>query len=367
MATRQRRAKGSGSVYRVKGRGWVAQRDRPSSDGKRSFERRTFAAKAEALRQIADWQREAEALNRHPQAGDTVRAWCQHWLTTKVGVKPATVEVYARHLGYVTAHIGDVRLYDLTSQHIRDTLAALVPSEATPGLAPRSRAYVRSTLRAALHMAVQDGVLDRNPCAAVEVPKVARFEAYALSDAELALLFAVIAGTRLESFWRFLADLGMRVGELCSARWADYDREKMTLRIRATKTDRERYVPLTVTHRALLDAQWRALQDERSDNPKWREHGLLFPSSVGTRHLHQSLQVTFKAALARAGLPDRIRIHDLRHTAATNLIAAGVDITTVQYILGHRTSAVLLDIYSHHHADRDRAAVEKVEEKRKQA
>ena len=83
--------------------------------------------------------------------------------------------------------------------------------------------------------------------------------------------------------------------------------------------------------------------------------------------MHQSLQVTFKAALARAGLPHRIRIHDLRHTAATNLIAAGVDIATVQYILGHRTSAVLLDIYSHHHADRNRAAVEKVEATRRKA
>ena len=368
MATRQRRAKGSGSVYRVNGRGWVAQRDRPSADGKRHLERRTFATRAEALGQSADWQREAEALNRHPQAGDTVRAWCQHWLNTKTdAVTLKSLAIYARNLGYATAHIGDVRLYDLTPQHIRETLAALVPSDTTPGLAPRSRASVRSTLRSALQMAVQDGVLDRTPCAAVEVPKVARFEAYALSDTELALLFAVIAGTRLEAFWRFLADLGMRVGELCAARWADYDREKMTLRIRATKTDRERYVPLTGTHRALLDAQWCALQDKRSDNPKWHEHGLLFPSHLGTRLMHQSLQVTFKAALACAGLPHRIRIHDLRHTAATNLIAAGVDIATVQYILGHRTSAVLLEIYSHHHADRDRAAVEKVEEKRKQA
>ncbi|MEI6180997.1 MAG: hypothetical protein WCP31_09590 [Chloroflexales bacterium] len=57
----------------------------------------------------------------------------------------------------------------------------------------------------------------------------------------------------------------------------------------------------------------------------------------------------------------------LGSTIATNLIAAGVDVTTVQYILGHRTSAVLLEIYSHHHADRDRAAVEKVEEKRRKA
>ena len=368
MATRKRRAKGSGSVYRVKGRGWVAQRDRPSSDGKRSFERRTFAAKAEALRQIADWQREAEALNRHPQAGDTVRVWCQHWLTTKVGtVKPATIEFYARHLGYATAHIGDVRLYDLTSQHIRDTLAALVPSEATPGLAPRSRAYVRNTLRSALRMAVMDGVLDRNPADAVAAPQAPRYEAYALSDAELAALFMAVEGHRLATFWRFLADLGMRVGELSAAHWADYDREKATLRIRATKTDRERSLPLTSSHVALLDAQWRALQDERSDNPKWREHGLLFPTGNGTPMAHADVQRTFKAALARAGVPNRIRIHDLRHTAATNLIAAGVDIATVQYILGHRTSAVLLDIYSHHHADRNRAAVEKVEATRRKA
>ena len=365
MATRQRRAKGSGSVYRVKGRGWVAQRDRPSADGKRHLERRTFATRAEALGQSADWQREAEALNRHPQAGDTVRAWCQHWLNTKTdAVTLKSLAIYARNLGYVMAHIGDVRLYALTPQHIRETLAALVPSDTTPGLAPRSRAYVRNTLRSALRMAVMDGVLDRNPCDAVEAPQAPRYEAYALSDAALAALFMAVEGHRLATFWRFLADLGMRVGELSAAH---YDREKATLRIRATKTDRERYLPLTSSHVALLDAQWRALQDERSDNPKWREHGLLFPTGNGTPMAHADVQRTFKAALAKAVLPHRIRIHDLRHTAATNLIAAGVDIATVQYLTGHRTSAVLLEIYSHHHADRNRAAVEKVEEKRKQA
>lgn len=73
----------------------------------------------------------------------------------------------------------------------------------------------------------------------------------------------------------------------------------------------------------------------------------------------------FKRILERAKLPLTIRVHDLRHTAATDMISAGLDIPTVQYITGHRDSAVLLEIYAHSHQERNRTAMDRVEELRK--
>lgn len=388
MPRRKRRAKGTGSVYHRKGRGWIAQRELDATpEGKRRFERRFCgdgrAGEAAARRQAADWAAEALALAAHARAGDTVRAWCEHWLNVKRDVvSPRTLEFYARHVGYATAHIGDGRLLDLTAQHLRDMLAALAPAgEDAPGLSPRSRAHVRTVLRQAFQLAVDDGILTRNPVDAVEAPKVAKYDSYALSDTELRAFYGAVAGHRLRAMWHLLADLGPRHEEILVVRWSDLSREARTLRIKGTKTDEQRYLPLTADHLALLDAHWTAQQDERSNNPKWKEHGLIFPSEVGTKLGQSNVRRAFKGLLdglneaeatqaaeegrvAREIIPRRVRIHDLRHTAATNLIAAGVDIPTVQYITGHRDSSVLLEIYAHAQAERNIEAVERVEQKR---
>lgn len=80
--------------------------------------------------------------------------------------------------------------------------------------------------------------------------------------------------------------------------------------------------------------------------------------------MYDNARREFKATLERAGLPRRIRIHDLRHTAATNLLAAGVDITTVQAITGHASAATLMDTYAHTTVERQRVAVERLEKRR---
>lgn len=390
MPRRKRRAKGSGSVYHVAGRGWCAQRElAPAPGGQRRFERRFCGrgreGEAAARRQVARWEAERIALAHHAQAGDTVQAWLNHWIAAKEGtVSPRTLEFYERHADYAIPHIGAIRMLDLQPQDIRAMLLALAPHGDRPGLSPRSRAHVRTVLRQAFQMAVDDGILIRNPADAVEPPKVTKYDSYALNRAELTALFAAVATHRLCAMWHLLADLGPRHDEIISVRWADLDREARTLRIRHTKNGEERYLPLTAEHMALLDAHWGRQQDERSDNPRWREHGYMFPSEVGTKLLQSNVRRAFKDIInhindeeakqaeqegreARTIIPRRVRIHDLRHTAATNLIAAGNDIPTVQYITGHKDSSVLLEIYAHAQADRNRAAVERVEEQRRKA
>jgi integrase len=360
MARRRRRPKGSGSVYKTKD-GWCAQRERPrGDDGKRRYERRFFPTRVAALNQVSTWGREQVARRSHPRAIWTAGAWLAHWLAAKQpAVAQSTHRFYQRHIGYALPHIGDVPLHELSSDHIRATLA--VPSL----LKPQSRKHVRTVLSMAFQLAVDEGVILRNPCATVEAPRVERYRAYALSDAELAAFSAAVADTRLEPLWHLLADYGMRLDELLSCRWLDYAESTQKLRIRATKTGTERYLTLTAPHVERLAAWKAALALAREDNPRWVEQGYLFPSEVGTKLLQSNVRRAFKDALERAELPTVIRVHDLRHTAATNLIAAGNDISTVQYITGHKDTKVLLEIYSHYQQGRDREAVERVEAKRK--
>ena len=78
----------------------------------------------------------------------------------------------------------------------------------------------------------------------------------------------------------------------------------------------------------------------------WR--GLVFPTTVGTPMSARNMVRAFKATLRKAGLPDKqIRFHDLRHSTATFQLAKGVDPKTVQAILGHTSSRLVMERYGH--------------------
>ena len=90
------------------------------------------------------------------------------------------------------------------------------------------------------------------------------------------------------------------------------------------------------------------------------EHGLVFPSDVGTRMWPRNLVRDFKGLLEDAGLPQEIRFHDLRHTAATRLREVGADELLIGAFLGHSKTSVT-QAYIQLHIREMRAKVEQVE------
>ena len=97
---------------------------------------------------------------------------------------------------------------------------------------------------------------------------------------------------------------------------------------------------------ALKAHRTRQLEERLKLGAAWQDHGLVFPSSVGTPMSPRNLVRAFKALLKRAGLPD-IRFHDLRHSCASLLIAQGVDATVVRDVLGHADIQTTLNVYAH--------------------
>ena len=79
----------------------------------------------------------------------------------------------------------------------------------------------------------------------------------------------------------------------------------------------------------------------------WRDHGLVFPSTVGTPLSHRNVVRAFKDLLKRAGLPQGTRLYDLRHTCATLLLGSNVHPKYVQELLGHASIALTLETYYH--------------------
>jgi integrase len=89
----------------------------------------------------------------------------------------------------------------------------------------------------------------------------------------------------------------------------------------------------------------RQLEERLAAGSRWREGGFVFSTRIGTPFEPSNLTKAFKALLVKAGLPD-IRFHDLRHTAATFLLAQGVDARTIMETLGHSQISLTLDTYS---------------------
>ncbi len=128
-----------------------------------------------------------------------------------------------------------------------------------------------------------------------------------------------------------------------------------------TETDRSRRtiappVPLVASLRA---HRVRQLEERLAAGCRWRDGGFVFASSVGTGLEPRNLHRAFKAVLTRAGLPN-IRFHDLRHSAASLMLAQGVPLRVVMEVLGHSSISLTANTYSHVMPTLVRDAAEKV-------
>ena len=136
-----------------------------------------------------------------------------------------------------------------------------------------------------------------------------------------------------------------------------------SLRLAKPKTARSRR---TVTLPGVVAGSLRAhrkrqLEERLTAGERWNDSGLVFTTPIGTPIGTHSLHRTFKAMLAEAGLPD-IRYHDLRHTAATLLLAQGVDPRTIMETLGHSQISLTLNTYAHVVPKLQRQAAAKMDE-----
>jgi integrase len=165
---------------------------------------------------------------------------------------------------------------------------------------------------------------------------------------------------RLEVLYILAVHTGMRPGELLGLKWEDVDfnatggslrvnRALSDGKLTATKTKRSRRrIDLSAGSVAALKAHRKRQLEERMQKAGlWRDHGLVFPSAVGTPLSHRNVVRSFKALLKRADLPVGTRLYDLRHTCATLLLNGNVHPKYVQELLGHASIAQTLDTYSH--------------------
>lgn len=224
----------------------------------------------------------------------------------------------------------------------------------------------------ALGQAFQWGLVARNVATLVAAPRATHSEMTVLTPEQARTFLETARNDRLEALYRVALSLGLRRGEALGLRWEDIDFEQRTLRVsfalQALKEKLTLVEPKTMTSRRTIPLPFalvsalrahyaRQLQERLLAGDRWQEHGLVFPTSIGTPMHAGNLVRSFHALLKRAGLPS-IRFHDLRHSCASLLAAQGVPARVAMEILGHSDIRVTQNIYTHVFDDAKRAAAD---------
>jgi integrase len=368
MAQRSKgRSNGEGTIYESpKDSGiWYAQVSLP--DGKRR--KRRAASQREAREKLKQLQAELDQGVDLSAQQPTVAEWCRTWLTTfATNLKPNIRDDYhgilRRYINGST--LGKRRLDKLTAAEVQAWV-----NELTTRVKPKTVRNAHARLHKALEVAVRNGYVARNVASNAELPQVPTPDIHPLEVRQVKALLKAVENHRWYALYRLAVNLGMREAELFGLTWPAINFERGTLRIhqqlqrarkegkqdaprefmlQTTKTKAgERTLKLDADLVAVLRAH-KANQDEERAlrGEKWRDPwgALVFTTETGGPMHISCLLDHFRGVLKKAGLP-AIRFHDLRHTAATLMLADGVPLVTVSKILGHSSPAITATIYAH--------------------
>lgn len=360
------RSHNEGSLFRrSRDKRWVAMVTMPN--GKRRS--RSAASKAEGLANLRELLRQRDQAIPQDPRDVRLGPYLQRWLDdVRPRLAPAT---WRKHESVVRVHlvpgVGQLRLSELSVNDCR-RLMGRIGAE----LDPQTVRHVRSTLRRCLADALRDGLVIRNVAALAEPPPMHKAERTYLTTAQVRRLIEEGRDDRLWPLWVVIVTTGLRVSEALGLAWSDVGPDSVTVRHQLARIDGEwvRSAPKTRRSRrtvALIPvavealAEQRRRQDvERGDHPRPID-GLVFTTPTGAPIHATNILPPFRALLARLGLP-RVTVHDLRHSAASMMLAAGVPLPVIADILGHSTVRVTADLYAHVGVELRRDAADRLAE-----
>lgn len=310
------------------------------------------------------------SLSSSEAAGLTVAAFLDRWLSMVQDSR--RVATYLRYRAYSEGHfkpaLGQKRLAKLTHDDVQQFLTAKRTENRSRGsvskpLSPRSLHNIFVALGTALSWGVRKGYIAISPMARVDPPRFVRTEVRPLTAEQTMKMIEGSENDPLVCLWTLAALTGARKGELLALSWDDVDLDAGQVHIRRSlrtvKAGEPEYTePKTARSRRTLDLAEDAIRALRAHRDRqqfyangmwegWNPHRLVFVTKLGTPFQTDNVTRSFKAALARAGLPSTTRFHDLRHGAATLMLEAGESVPTVAEYLGHATPVVTLSIYAH--------------------
>ena len=217
-------------------------------------------------------------------------------------------------------------------------------------------------------------IVARNAAALTDAPRAVPVNIRAFDSDEARRFIDAVSGERLEALYLLAVTLGLRRGEVLALKWTDVDLDAGVVHVRAslqrvngslqlsepkTRKSRRQLPMLEFVAKALRLHRMRQFEARLLVGPEWRDAGFVFTSGIGTPVDPANLLDDFKRILKKAGLPS-IRFHDLRHSAASMLLALNVHPRVVMELLGHSQISLTMNTYSHVVPDLLREAVVKL-------
>ena len=332
----------------------------------------------------------------------TVGQWLDRWLAGRKTLRNGTVRAYSIHIRrWLTPQLGHLPLDKLTVEHVAALFDAIAERNdeieaARASDDPTARASVtglritgaatmqryRATLRAALNAAIRAKKITFNPASYVELPSGKRPKALLWTEERIhrwrqtgqkpsrvmiwtphqtGQFLDHAADDPLYALFHLIALRGLRRGEACGLPWSETDLTNQTITITAQitqvgwaaefgepKSDASgRVVSLdTDTTHVLRAHQARQNRARLALGTAWTDSGLVFTGADGSPLHPATISTRFQELITEADLPP-IRLHDLRHGAATITLATGADLKVVQDLLGHSSITITADTYAH--------------------
>lgn len=342
-------------------------RERSKGGFLRKIDAQKYAHHVEAQKQRGEWIDPARAATSF---GD----WAEQWIRTRTHLKPKTLAGYESLLrSHVVPRFGTARLDRVDPLQIESWVAEMQSA----GLSPSRIRQAHQVLNAILKAAVRNRYLPSNPAEGIRLPKTQKREMLYLDPQQVEKLAQSIS----EPFGAMvyvLAYGGLRWGEAAALRRRRIDLLRSRIEVAeslaevagglwfgSTKSGRNRFISIPPSVRDLLsqhltdsvEADPDALvftSQGRRDRQSTEGHGQPLRHSNFARR-------TWKPAVREAGLPDSLRMHDLRHTCAALLIAEGAHPEHIKRHLGHSSITVTMDTYGHLYPDAEEALSERLD------
>jgi integrase len=346
------------------GSSWVAHATWQEA-GRRRQAKRSFRTKKEAQAALTELLAAHQtgtfvAPNRMP-----LREFVEPWLSglANQGRKPTTLRGYRTAIKtHVLPRLGSIALQEIRASDLDAMYAELLRA----GLSMSTVHHVHAATNKLLNDAERKGLVTRNVARLANAPSLTTARARApemtvWTPGELTSFLTAIEGNRNEALFRLMAMTGMRRSEVVGLRWHDIDlsHHRLTVKQAATVVDGEEVIDTPKSRRGRrvidLDADTTSLLQRH--RARQRELYLrlgvsasasdrVFTNELGYPIRPDSIGQAFARLVASSGVP-RIRLHDLRHTHASHLLLAGVNVKVVSERLGHASASFTLDTYAH--------------------
>ena len=292
-----------------------------------------------------------------------IERWLRDWAAGNISNK-----TYSRYEELLRVHvlpkIGAIPIQRLRAADLQGLYAGLK-------VADRTRLHIHRVIHRMLRHAAQWSVVHQNVATLVDAPSVKSTEIEILTAAEITRVLEALRGKSLYPIVATALGTGMRRGELLALRWKDVDLDGAKLRVeqsleqtkrgglvfKAPKTRHgRRTITLPSSTAAVLRDHWKATLERRLQlrQGKTPDSALVFATWDGNTRSPNALTKEWRRAVHAAKL--KATFHSLRHSHASSLIAAGIDVLSISRRLGHGSPAITLGVYGHLFKPDDRAA-----------